>query len=656
MHKRIQALLVLAILAAMIISMPVQAQWVDGGTPVCSAQYDQQESRMTHGPEGSAYIAWADYRQDFFWDIYIQRMAKSGHPLWEVDGIAVCTADGDQKIPIVVADGFGGAIVIWQDERTGSNGIDLYAQRFDLDGNPLWDIDGMLVTGALGDQTTCHTVADGSGGVIVFYEDGSGTDVDIYMQRLRWTGELAWDPSGIPAAAGADDQLISDLMTDGSGGAFLSFRSIPSSGDGPDYAQRIDSLGSLLWGDPGVPVRIISGPGGRASLTSDGKGGIFLFWVDYREILNHWDIYAQRIDQGGTVLWVENGVSICSMDGHQFIPRGIPDGAGGSIVVFYHSQFLDFTNIDIYAQRIDSLGTKLWGDDCVAVCTLPNKQGLVQSVTDDEGGVIISWTDSRYISNPDPYIQRLNSEGTPLWTADGIRMCSALGYQFVLGAIPDGEGGAIVSWDDERNGFWDIYAQRIDGSGGIVATTLAHMVSNVDGSGVRLEWILSEEAPDAAFAISRKDGPETEWKRIEDAAISMIDGSYIFEDGSVEPGGVYRYRIDIDDEDGYRFLFETEELDVPSVRMTLHQNHPNPFNPTTTIRFYLPERCPVRLEVFDVSGRRTACLIEGLMDKGAHAAEWNGNDQNGNSAASGVYFYRLTAGKEAIAKKMILLK
>ena len=656
MRKHIHDFLVPGILAMMIISVPVRAQWVDGGTPVCSAQYDQRFCCMTHGPMGSAYIAWADYRQGFEWDIYIQRMARSGHPVWEADGIAVCTADGKQDAPIIVADGNGGAIVIWQDERTGSHGIDLYAQRFDLDGNPLWETDGVLVTGALGDQIAYHLVADGSGGVIVPYEYDSGTDIDIYMQRLRWTGDPAWDPSGIPAAAGADDQAIADLMTDGCGGAFLSFFSMPSSGDGPDHVQRIDSLGNLLWGDPGVPVRIESGYGGNATMTSDGKGGIFLFWSDWREILNNYDIYAQRIDQDGTVLWIENGVSICSMDGHQMWPRGIPDGAGGSIVVFHHSQFLDFTNIDIYAQRIDSLGTKLWGEDCVAVCTAPNKQGRGIGVTDDDGGVIISWTDSRYSSNPDPYIQRLSSDGTPLWTANGIRMCSALGPQYVLGSIPDGEGGAIVSWDDKRSGYFDIYAQRIDGSGGIVATTLAHMVSSVDAGGIRLEWILSEELPDAAFVISRKDGSENTWRLLENAVVSRGNSGYIFEDNTVEPGGVYLYRIKIEEEDGQRLLFETGELNVPSILAALYQNHPNPFNPVTTIRFELPERARAIVTIYDVAGREISVIADRIMNAGMNTITWDGHDTTGNSVESGVYFYRLRVGKETLTRKMILLR
>ena len=88
----------------------------------------------------------------------------------------------------------------------------------------------------------------------------------------------------------------------------------------------------------------------------------------------------------------------------------------------------------------------------------------------------------------------------------------------------------------------------------------------------------------------------------------------------------------------------------------LHQNYPNPFNPGTTINYDLPRRVQVRLEVFNVVGRRVATLVNGIQEAGRKAAVWNGLDQRGVAAASGIYFYRLTAGEFAATSKMVLLK
>jgi len=88
----------------------------------------------------------------------------------------------------------------------------------------------------------------------------------------------------------------------------------------------------------------------------------------------------------------------------------------------------------------------------------------------------------------------------------------------------------------------------------------------------------------------------------------------------------------------------------------LHQNFPNPFNPSTTIRFEVPARNHVTLEVFDILGRKTTTLLDRTCPPGPHELVWNGRTSSGGRAASGVYFYRLRSGRETFARKMLLLK
>ena len=88
----------------------------------------------------------------------------------------------------------------------------------------------------------------------------------------------------------------------------------------------------------------------------------------------------------------------------------------------------------------------------------------------------------------------------------------------------------------------------------------------------------------------------------------------------------------------------------------LQSNYPNPFNPTTTIRFGLPERSPVKLVIYNIAGQRVATLVNREMSAGYHQVQWNGKNRNGQQAASGVYIYRLTAGKQQFVKKMLLVR
>ena len=90
--------------------------------------------------------------------------------------------------------------------------------------------------------------------------------------------------------------------------------------------------------------------------------------------------------------------------------------------------------------------------------------------------------------------------------------------------------------------------------------------------------------------------------------------------------------------------------------VSLAQNHPNPFNPSTTIAFTLSRDLPVQLDVLDVRGHRVNELYVGTLSSGSHAVVWNGRDARGEAVGSGVYFYRLTAGNEVQTGKMILAK
>jgi hypothetical protein len=85
-------------------------------------------------------------------------------------------------------------------------------------------------------------------------------------------------------------------------------------------------------------------------------------------------------------------------------------------------------------------------------------------------------------------------------------------------------------------------------------------------------------------------------------------------------------------------------------------NYPNPFNPSTTIQFGLPEAAHVKLKVYNILGREVACLVDRWMAAGEHQVDWHGTNDRGEQLGSGVYFYRLEAGKDVLTHKMTLIK
>jgi tetratricopeptide (TPR) repeat protein len=101
---------------------------------------------------------------------------------------------------------------------------------------------------------------------------------------------------------------------------------------------------------------------------------------------------------------------------------------------------------------------------------------------------------------------------------------------------------------------------------------------------------------------------------------------------------------------------EREDDDNMPADYALFTNYPNPFNPSTTIRFQLPARCNVSLFIYDVTGREVKTLVSGDMDAGNYSVVWNGEDSEGRPVASGVYIVRMQAGYFTQTQKAVLLK
>jgi len=95
---------------------------------------------------------------------------------------------------------------------------------------------------------------------------------------------------------------------------------------------------------------------------------------------------------------------------------------------------------------------------------------------------------------------------------------------------------------------------------------------------------------------------------------------------------------------------------VLPTKFALMQNAPNPFNPTTNIAYDLPAPAHVRLEIFNVLGQRVRTLVDNNQPAGSQSVIWDGNDNSGTSVASGIYFYRISAGDFNATKKMMMLK
>jgi hypothetical protein len=187
-------------------------------------------------------------------------------------------------------------------------------------------------------------------------------------------------------------------------------------------------------------------------------------------------------------------------------------------------------------------------------------------------------------------------------------------------------------------------------------------VSPLDSVQTTAEFTVSWSGQDDASGIrfytiyvSENGGEPEVW--LSDTEVTSM--AYTGSDGST-----YAFRSTAADHVGNRSIRGTEPEAVTTVQVptsiertdlpaefSLSQNYPNPFNPSTVIRFGLPEAADVRLEVYDLAGRRVAVLTDG-----SRAAGWHTVSFNGSGLSSGVYVYRLRAGDFVQSRKLVLVK
>jgi hypothetical protein len=191
---------------------------------------------------------------------------------------------------------------------------------------------------------------------------------------------------------------------------------------------------------------------------------------------------------------------------------------------------------------------------------------------------------------------------------------------------------------------------------GYLATLLQGYSTSISSAAITITWTLAQAGENLTCSVLRAEDQDGEYRELAAPGIARDGMAFTFNDAGFDPGTAYRYRVDVSDSEGRKVLFETSLIVTPALPLSLDQNFPNPFNPSTTISYYLPEDAPVTLSVYDVSGRRIADLVGKAEKKGRYSVTWDGSDGTGGSVASGIYFYRLTAGKETVSKKMILLR
>ena len=176
-----------------------------------------------------------------------------------------------------------------------------------------------------------------------------------------------------------------------------------------------------------------------------------------------------------------------------------------------------------------------------------------------------------------------------------------------------------------------------------------------EGDAIRLKWsVAAEDGIDGWRIYRRAEGTDAQTLI---TTTALPGNSRDYRDGAIAGAGRYTYDL-VALIDGKEQTAGTTTVTTASPGFVLRQNSPNPFAATTIIEYAIPERANVSLAIYDASGRCVRSLVEAVQDPraGGYSISWDGTNDRGEAVASGVYVYRLKAGKGIISKKLMLLR
>jgi hypothetical protein len=404
----------------------------------------------------------------------------------------------------------------------------------------------VLVGATAMEETDTAVVADGAGGAIVVWCDSRDYPPLICAQRVSADGELMWDPAGVVISHyGSDPYNFGEtrpvVVSDGAGGAIVAwsfwwrFWHATGSCQTAIQAQRVTADGAVMWGSNGVTLCAASGNRGQTAIAADGAGGAVVAWCDNSDLTGEApvsDIYAQKVSADGIAQWANDGEVVFAGATRQSDPAVTGDGAGGAVIACAEYDTTTGTGT-VRAQRLAVDGSSAWSAGGEVLCLPWSDYISVPAIVEDgAGGVIVAWPEGRDGVDT-TRAQRLGHSGVAQWTPGGVVLCGTAGWKAGLAIVGDGAGGAIVAWQDYRSADGEIYGQRVSAAGVLQWASTGLPIATGRGE-TSVPAMASDGAGGALVAWTESPGPSG----MEDIFAQRISptGAALWSDGGATIG------------------------------------------------------------------------------------------------------------------------
>jgi len=562
----------------------------------------------------------------------------------------------------------------------------------------------LTVCDTTNDQVLCKISPTTDGGCYVCWFDDRSGSYAVYLQRLNSSGVKQFASGGLLISNNPQSTSLVDydMKTDASGNAVIAFTDTRNGSTINPFAYCISPSGSFLWGANGVSLSTTNTTyqaNPKIAITSDGN--YVIAWI-YAPTVQK--VAMQKLNSSGTKQWGNDPIYLTGAGSENFTYPDLVPSDNGSIIMMwsgYVGSFQNPTNYRLYSQKFSSAGAPVWNtaQDTVYGTGYVNGYYVPRIFPDGSNGAIYCWRDFRgNAANQTGYIQRTSSAGAFAFPVNGspVSNLSSDNHFDPVAAYMPATGETVTFWyeSNSNQSQYGVYGQKFSSSGsqlwgssGIAFQPLwANQPANFsiyvkDTNAICYYNETSGGANNVikAFRVGKSGGfvwsgnivtassvasPKIRLNASQNAnGLSML----AWQDNRLDAGGIYAQDINFDGTFGTPTGITQIGGSVPA-KFVLSQNYPNPFNPSTKIRFDVPStpqlRFPpfvqrgeseaggfVRLTIYDILGREIATLVNQQLQPGTYEVEWNAANN-----ASGVYFYRLTAGNYSDTKRMVLMK
>lgn len=616
---------------------------------------------------GYLWVAWSQELHAYGHPQYAQLVSPDGQLCWGIGGIQLYSTGGAFKIIP------HGDRALFVSRRLQDGNEQLRYQIYLHNGSALLSEGGVLVSQLMFGGVYEHKVISLGDKYLLIWRD-TRQERSLYFQIVDQQNNNLLEDMGRHIANSQDLYGLAKVNES----SVALWISVLIDGLIYDYLQVIDSNGNFLYPGNGIQISYSAEFGIQDRCLSSYGGDIYASWKQSSSVYSGMEMRAQRFSNG-QVCWEENGKLLLSLPLSSYYKFYGFTGRYLLWVPEYSStaKVLYFDN--------DANPDPLWDPAGMNLVhnTTPGYSYEIIDIGFDNEDLIVAMQLSMPEGN-NIQLQRITPQGIRLWSDQGHQIPDPGLYPNLMDVHFGPSTSYLLSYPGDPYGR--ILLQKVNEQGdcyfpepgmmiqyGLHSCQSAQLFSFLDGN-----WLCVWSSTDGQDNINRdiyyrvlssdcvplgtEPGVICGARYPQDLPVGAVIGNNVFvawkdNRSGVEhteriygKPGLWGRQLNSQSMSGY-------EIDHPTLSLNLKPNYPNPFNPITTIPFYLSCSGVTSLEIFNLRGQKVKNLLKDeFLLIGEHQLNWNGTDDKGNSVGSGVYLYRITQGERSSYRRMLLLK